>query len=186
MSGSSYPPVVAEFIGHPRESEWYRAYADAKNSVEAARGVAVHERTEVQDVHASAGEGIAVTLHVLRATEVRRKKTREKLDDNCRRQAEDGHLALGIAPFGAGAHEAAEVVYKYVGDAPSGSYRWISGTETLDDLRLKLADWLLLIIDLRFRSAADTTASETVLANEMAETEAGTNPSRSRRFRGRP
>lgn len=132
--------------------------------------------------HADARVG--VLFHVLRAREAGTRRSRVRVEQVCQRQINDGQLALGLAPFGDGADDAADDVYAHVGDAPNGMARWIEGAGDLEDLRLLLTSWLLTFVDLRMSSAIRPRSSETVLSEEMPATAAGASGSKTRRFRG--
>jgi hypothetical protein len=179
------PSLIAEFIGHPREYAWDRAYADAKSLVETARAVSILDASDggfgpVADQDAQ----VAVLFHALRASEAGQKRARERLEQVCKRQEIDGILALGLAPVGKNSQDAAEVVYTQVGDPPLGLRRWIEGADDVKQLRGLLTDWLLTLIDLCIPSTSSPTGSEAVLSAEMPATSAGTAPSRPRRLRG--
>lgn len=185
MQALATPPLIAEFLGHPRESAWDRAYADAKNSVEAARDVTILDVTKTRvDPLEHADARVGVLFHVLRAREAGYKGSRARVEQVCQRQIDDGQLALGLAPFGDRADDAAEDVYAHVGDPPDGMTRWIEGAGDLEALRALLTSWLLTFVDLRMPSATRTRTSETVLSEEMPATAAGASRSKTRRLRG--
>ncbi len=189
----STPPlarVIAEFIGHPREPAWHRAYVDARRSVQDARSVAIYDIADVSQRVRGTPEGrVTILIRVLRSREVSRKAVRDEVADDCSRQVQDGHLTVGISPFGPKADDAADALFEHLGQPPGGLARWITGTTTLEGLRDVLAEWLLIVVDRRLPGAPSTGLvpnSETVLAEEMPSTVAATTIAVPRRFRGMP
>jgi hypothetical protein len=189
-SASPLAGVIAEFIGHPREPSWHRAYVDARNSVQDARSVTIYDVADVSQRVRGTPEGrVTILVRVLRSRDVSRKTVRDEVHDDCRRQVQDGHLTIGISPFGPKADDAADALFKHLGQPPSGLARWISGTETLDGLRDLLAEWLLIVVDRRLPGmppAGLVPNSEAVLAEEMPSTVAATTTTGPRRLRGMP
>lgn len=186
MEGTGVP-IIAEFVGHPRETEWHRVYVDAKKSVEQSRGIEVIDVTELNSTDLDhIREKFMVLFHVIRAAEANRPTTRGQLRNSCDRQVADGRMALGIAPLGKSADEAEEAIFEEFGDAPGSLLRWIEGVTTLDELRKQIVEWLLLILDLWRVSPPYTDESEAVLAAELPSTEEGAAVSKTRRFRSLP
>lgn len=184
---TSAPPLITEFIGHPLESAWDRAYVDAKRYAQEARGVAILDVTEIR-ANDTIGTGIRVDIlvHVLRAADTDEPETHDRLNEHCQRQENDGQLTLALATFGEGAEEAAQIVFQIVGMPTGGQYRWIEGVTSLDELRLQLTDWLLVLVDMRRPIVLNSTSSESVLAVEMPTTSSGAEIATRRRLRGMP
>jgi hypothetical protein len=184
---SATAPLITEFIGHPLESAWDRAYVDAKRYAQDARGVAILDVTEITEDHTDgAALRVDILLHVLPADDANEPETHERLNQHCQRQVDDGQLTLALATFGDDAEQAAQVVFQVVGMPPGGQYRWIKGVDSLDKLHLQLAEWLLLLVDMRLPIVISDTSSESILAAEMPTTSSGADVTGRRRMRGMP
>lgn len=178
--------VLSEFVGHPREPGWHRAYIDAKTWIEENRGVEVVDVAELAPTQTeTSNTHLAVLFHVVRAAEAERPATQARLKQSGARQDHDDRLALGVTAIGDAAEQVAERIYMLLGDAPGVLPRWIQGVDGIDALRQQIAEWLLLVLDLARIRDSSRTDSESVLSEELPITEAGA-ASKSRLFRSMP